>query len=305
MQFDELAVKYFDNDLSQAEQLELDRLFSSSPEFKIELNNIAVLDKQLESHKTVLQESDLIFLGDFGNDLISSIEAVNIRAKSPSVFSRNKKLTALLLLLLGFVALIPAFFVFWGNGSAPIQKPNAVVSPVKIIQNVAANQKVTEIAQVKSNKQVAILKQEIAKSETQAPAVESKSKNELSGKIIENNAFNSNEMVASLQKELTIYQTKNDILNQAIIEKKLGILLRDNNLSLAQSEEYLIKAVNKFRLISKPELLAEAIGELGKLESRKGNKTVAQAKYEECLNLLKSVKSSKVHYWEKVKDKNN
>jgi len=301
MEFEELAVNYLDHDISDSEMSELNRFFYLSPELKDEIEDIAHLKNNLTESKIVLQQNDLVFLGDFGDRLTSSIVNSNKNHYS-DIFNRNKKLSLLLLLLICFVAIIPSYFLFLKINLSP----GSVANNSNSTKNVVIKEQSTDESSKSDNiPQNVTLPTPHKRAMNKSISENIQGKNELTGKISERNAVNSNELILSLQKELSGYQSKNDLLNQAVTEKKLGILLRDNTGALGESEIFLNKALAKFIKLNRYEQQAETLGELGKLEYARGNKSSAGTKYKECLNLLKSVNSPKYSYWEKISEKHN
>ncbi|MCX6147279.1 MAG: hypothetical protein NTW25_08530 [Candidatus Kapabacteria bacterium] len=337
MNYEELAIKYIDRTISPDEMSELLLHLDSQPGFKEDFELLNKIDSSLEDSKYELDSSDMKFLGVVGmgfSDKVAnftsstgSVASGNVASVSGSVASSS---------IAGIVGSIGAKFAvsalvvatlatgsyFYYNNSL-VKNPEPVTHKIESTSNYLNSTKPQEIqiqeTQKSKNEDVDydLMSNSISSAgkamaiAKQTPPIENQVKSSNSqnlnaeGSINEKANAGIKATLINLEKELKEKQNSEDIVGQATLNKKIGLIYK----SLSNNDRNaLIYLENAYKLSSSanmPELKAECLGELGLLDIKIGNKETGLKKIEECLNIMKDINPKKHSDWINRKSKLN
>ena len=305
MDFDDIMVKYLDGSISVSENETLNVMIADNPALKEEYMQLTALEKQLESSKTVLNDSDIAFLTAYGDNLFQSPSApgnVSGVIKKASFFSSKLNIilsSASVILTAGIVA----YFLLCNpslknsnNAGTIVTNQNApVIEQNSSNQPVVDSQKVQYATSDNAN---------IEKSDNyDNKSVTEKRESDVNAQINQSSTLKNQDLITKIQAELKGYEAQNDLQNQILSLKKLAILFRDGENMMNESRVALDNALVLAATSKNPELVAEIYGEMGLLNKKTGDKVQAIAYIEKCLELLKDSNSGRSKHWQKQLDK--
>jgi hypothetical protein len=300
MSFDDIMAKYLDGSISVDEQKELNDMMMQNPELREQYTNLTSLEKQLDKSKTVLYDTDLAFLSSYKESMFNKTNSDKAPIISNGSFlsSNLNLLVSALVIILGVGSVA---YYFNTNSTVNKMSVSQKAEPQKVIAPHSTQQLLTETQSTEV--QTSPSKSKEIKETENNYKVTSPKESELKAQINQSTSLKNQDLIDKIRFDLTNYEKQNDLLNQAISLKKLGVIYRDGEKLLIESREYLNKALQIALASKSSEVTAEIYGELGLLEKKSGNINLAQNNIEKCIEMLRESKPERVKYWQKSLDK--
>jgi hypothetical protein len=292
--------KYLDGSISVDEQKELNDMMMQNPELREQYTNLTSLEKQLDKSKTVLYDTDLAFLSSYKESMFNKTNSDKAPIISNGSFlsSNLNLLVSALVIILGVGSVA---YYFNTNSTVNKMSVSQKAEPQKVIAPHSTQQLLTETQSTEV--QTSPSKSKEIKETENNYKVTSPKESELKAQINQSTSLKNQDLIDKIRFDLTNYEKQNDLLNQAISLKKLGVIYRDGEKLLIESREYLNKALQIALASKSSEVTAEIYGELGLLEKKSGNINLAQNNIEKCIEMLRESKPERVKYWQKSLDK--
>ncbi len=331
MNYEELSLKYIDRTITQDEMAELLVILESQPGFKEDFDLLNKIDSTLENFKYELDSSDLKFIGAIGigfGDQVANFGSSSAGvSNSGHVSNVAGTSTASVVGTIGAKFVVSAVLVaslatgsyFYYNNQTQVISPKIESNSnyINTTKNDNTNNQETFKAKTNDDDDYDLMSNSISSAgkaisiAKQSVPIETQVKNSNSQDL---NAEGSiNEKVNSgikatlniLEKELKEKQSSDDIIGQATLNKKFGLIYKSIANNDRNASIYLENALKLSSSANMPELKAECLGELGLLDIKNGNKEAGLRKIDDCLNIMKDVNPKKHFDWTNKKNKFN
>ncbi len=329
MNKDLLIAKLIEGTISEEESKLLNSELNVDPMLKDELSGIKEIDKLL-SEPVSLNSVDMSFLSNTFSSVTTTTGMVSGGIASGTAAGAGSAATGATGTLvatkgiltgisggfiassLGIVAVASTFVYMLNTGvfeEKPVEKvqvqnvitlPSAqnqaviTETPKQVNKEERKTQETPKLQDKKAEIKVESPKQEIALNTTPKQLKEV----EANATIKTNNSTNN--LLQETQELLNNALASNDNNKVANLYKKLGVMQKKNSIEVAITN--LNKAVEYGNKSNSKELVAEAYGEMALIEFTKGS-MMAKERAKQCLELLKSIKSTKLTSWENKLEK--
>ncbi len=304
MNKEDLLQNYFDNNLSDADRNEFDKLIENDIEFQQEFKRLELIDKQLNGLAANLTSEDETFISNTHIKLLKDSRRTNITAKL------SRPLFFLILSFLFVTTIATILYINKGYTHETVVDDNSTVIQNKVQNSVVVKQR--EIGDNPSNaistdgdKQESVEKVKTKFNEGQKmPVAENltdaakNSKGKIKGNIYDKNPVKNQEIITQLLRELEEYRNAGDVLNETWTLKRLGIFYRQLG-DYSKSNDYLNHSLELSMRIPDEILKADIFAEIACLNFVQGNEKKATEYKEKCLTILRQSLPARAEYWQK------
>lgn len=313
MNKDDIIMKILDNELSPAEQQEAELLMQSDMDFASEVEGLSSVENQLHSLKTIITFQDLDFINNFGQSISGSASNIGSSAaahKAGGIMSKIlTKVNLVSMSIISSVIVITGGTAIYLSQKMSDERIASNNAKTEVIKNVDVDEPIVSDIPVEQNTDIQtnnLLKPEDV--QTKNIVTDNfnsiKTPDELTISIKQKNKLTNAQMIENLGKELSSYEQKNDLLNMALTQKRLGVLINQTG-NFNKASSYFEQAIENARILNNYSLEAESLGEFGLALIKSGNSIEGMNMLEKCISILKSKKSERADYWQNMLDQNN